>query len=176
MSVSIVNMGLWGRIPACVWVIELAICGEKKMATLATLWKANIEVCFVHQQLFRRRPDNLFQRLSGGVSAPQIGSLYNEAIRDSDARVWIGKDVVRTAESDHEQRTFFLLGAPSLKVHGCSVDPVVVIARCRGVMCLEQALCSRVCVSLPHVSGVGCRPPVGGHMVFRHGNVLQRHR
>ena len=61
LSVSIVNMGLWGRIPACVWVIGLAICGDKQMATLATLWKANIEVCFVHQQLFRRR--------SGGVPA-----------------------------------------------------------------------------------------------------------
>ena len=53
LSVSIVNMDLWGHIPTCVWVIGLAICGDKQMATLATLWKANIEVCFVHQQLFR---------------------------------------------------------------------------------------------------------------------------
>ena len=63
LSVSIVNMGLWGRIPACVWVIGLAICGDKQMATLATLWKA-IEVRFVHQQLFRRRSGNLFRRCS----------------------------------------------------------------------------------------------------------------
>ena len=52
LSVSIVNMGVWGRIPDYLWVIGLAICGDKQMATLATLWKANIEVCFVHQQLF----------------------------------------------------------------------------------------------------------------------------
>ena len=36
LSVSIACMGLWGRIPACVWVISLAICGDKAMATLAT--------------------------------------------------------------------------------------------------------------------------------------------
>ena len=41
--------------------LGLAICGVKQMATLATLWKANIEVCFVHQQLFRRRSGNLFR-------------------------------------------------------------------------------------------------------------------
>ena len=36
LSVSIVDMGLWGRIRACVWVIRLAICGDKQMAPLAT--------------------------------------------------------------------------------------------------------------------------------------------
>ena len=36
LSVSIANMGLWGQIPACVWVIGLAICGDKAMATLTT--------------------------------------------------------------------------------------------------------------------------------------------
>ena len=61
VSVSIVNMGLWERIPACVWGIGLAMCGDTQMATLATLSKANIEVCFVHQQLFRRRSGNLFR-------------------------------------------------------------------------------------------------------------------
>ena len=54
-------------------------------------------------------------RIIGISMAPQVGSLYNEAIRDSHARVWLGKDVVGTTESDHEQRTSFLLGAPSLK-------------------------------------------------------------
>ena len=70
-------------------------------------------------------------RIIGISPAPQVGSLYNEAIRDSDARVWMGKDVVRTTESDHEQRTSFLLGTPSLKAAGCSGDLVVVIVRCR---------------------------------------------
>ena len=48
------SMRWWGAVvPACVWVIKLAICGDKQMAPLATLWKANFEVSFVHQQLFR---------------------------------------------------------------------------------------------------------------------------
>ena len=68
--------------------------------------------------------------------APQVGSLYNEGIWDSDAAVWRGKDVVRTTESDHARQTSFLLGTPSLKAAGCSVEPVVVIARCRVVMCI----------------------------------------
>ena len=76
------------------------------------------------------------RRIIGISPAPQVGSLYNEATWDCDARVWMGKDVVWTFESDHEQRTSFLLGTPSLKAAGCSVDPVVVIARCRVVMCI----------------------------------------
>ena len=67
LSVSIANMGLWGRIPACVWVIGLAICGDKAMATLATLWEDNIKVCRAHTVLFRRRSGNLFRRRSGDV-------------------------------------------------------------------------------------------------------------
>ena len=75
------------------------------------------------------------RRITGISPAPQVGSLYNEAIWDCDAHVWMDKDVVRTPESDHERRTSFLLGTPSLKAAGCSVDPVVVIARYRVVMC-----------------------------------------
>ena len=48
LSVSIANMGVWGRIPPCVWVIGLAICGDKAMATLATLWEDNIKVPRTH--------------------------------------------------------------------------------------------------------------------------------
>ena len=42
LSVSTACMGLWGRIPACVWVIGLAICGDKAMATLATSRKPTL--------------------------------------------------------------------------------------------------------------------------------------
>ena len=164
LSVTIVNMGLWGRISACVWIIGLAICGDKQMATLATPWKANIEVCFVHQQfafVFLKQSSSLWtpkqvvynardhpsdvwlvgdspwvRHIIGISPAPQFGSLYNEAIWDSDARVWMGKDVVRTTRTHHEQQTSFLLGTPSLKAVDCPVEPVVVIARCRVVMCI----------------------------------------
>ena len=40
--------------------------------------------------------------------APQVGSLCNAAILGRDARVWLGKHVVGTTESDHEQRTSVL--------------------------------------------------------------------
>ena len=35
------------------------------------------------------------RRIIGITPAPQVGSLYNEGIWDSDAAVWRGKDVVR---------------------------------------------------------------------------------
>ena len=76
------------------------------------------------------------RRIIGISPAPQVESLYNEGIWDSDARVWMGRDVVRTTESDHEQRTSFLLGTPSLIAAGCSMHLVVVFARCQVVMCI----------------------------------------
>ena len=85
------------------------------------------------------------RRIIGITTAPQVGSLYNEGIWDSDAAVWRGKDVVRTTESDHTQRTSFLLGTPALKAAGCSVEPVVVIARCRVVMCILHC-----CMAMGH--------------------------
>ena len=56
LSLAIVNMSLWERIPACVWVLGLATCGNRQIATLATLWRAKIGVRFVHQQLSRNVP------------------------------------------------------------------------------------------------------------------------
>ena len=50
----------------------------------------------------------------------------------------MGKYVVRTTELDHEQRTSLLFGTPSLKAAGCSLDPVVVIVRCRVVMWISH--------------------------------------
>ena len=63
------------------------------------------------------------RRIIGISPAPQVGSLYHDAIWDFDARVWMGTDVVRTTESDHEQGTSILFGTPSLKAVRCSVDP-----------------------------------------------------
>ena len=74
------------------------------------------------------------RRIIGISPARQVGSVYDEAILDSNARVWMGKDVIRTTKSDHEHRTSFLLGTLSLKAAGCSVDLVVVIAHCGVVM------------------------------------------
>ena len=80
LSVSIVNMGLWGRIPARVWVIGLAICGDKQMATSATPWTANIEVCFVQQKVFWRHSGNMFPRRSGDVPAICLKIHWNNLV------------------------------------------------------------------------------------------------
>ena len=76
----------------------------------------------------------------------KLGPCTMRPYCDSDARVWMGKDVVRTTESDHEQRTFFFLGTPSLKAAGCSVYPMVVIVRCRVVVCILHC-----CMALGHL-------------------------
>ena len=80
LRVSIVNMGLWGRIPACVLVMGLAICGDNQMATLATLWKANIKMCYVHQRWFQQRSGNLSQRRSRCVLAICLNTDWNDLV------------------------------------------------------------------------------------------------
>ena len=227
LSVSIANMGLWGRILARVWVIGLAMRGDKAMATLATLWEDNIKVCRVHTVLFRQRSDKLFRRRSGDLQvfcwnrhrnnlvptklmffcqaiqevvdthrvvfnsheeaadawlggdsswvrriigitpAPQVGSLYNEGIWDSDAAVRRGKDVVRTTESDHVQRTSFSLGTPSLKAAGCSVEPQVVILRCRVVMCILHCCMAMGRLQMTNIERLAAERLAGGAEVSR---------
>ena len=53
---------------------------DRQMATLATLWKANIDVCFVHQQLFLRHSSNLFRRRSGGVPSIWSNTYWNNLV------------------------------------------------------------------------------------------------
>ena len=67
----------------------------------------------------------------------------------------MGKDVVRTTESDHEQQTSFLLGTPSLKAAGCSMDPVVVIARCRVVICILHCCMSLGRLQMANIERLG---------------------
>ena len=59
------NMVLWARIPTGALVIRLAVGGEKHMATLATLWQDNIQVCVVHRPLFQSNVPAVFELCSG---------------------------------------------------------------------------------------------------------------
>ena len=36
--------GQWGRTPPYLWVIGMAVCGDKDMAALATIWADNPQV------------------------------------------------------------------------------------------------------------------------------------
>ena len=43
LFIGLLNHGTWGRTPAYLWVIGMAVCGDKDMAALATIWADNFE-------------------------------------------------------------------------------------------------------------------------------------
>ena len=45
LSIGLLNHGARGRTPAYLWVIGLAVYGDKDMAALATIWADNLKVC-----------------------------------------------------------------------------------------------------------------------------------
>ena len=44
LSIGLLNHGKRGRKPACWWVIGMAVCGDKDMAALATIWAEKLQV------------------------------------------------------------------------------------------------------------------------------------
>ena len=44
LSIALLNHGKRGRTPADLWVIGMAVCGDKDMAALATIWAEKLEV------------------------------------------------------------------------------------------------------------------------------------
>ena len=44
LSIGLLNHGKRGRTPAYLWVIKMAVCGNKDMAALATIWAENLRV------------------------------------------------------------------------------------------------------------------------------------
>ena len=45
LSIGLLNHGARGRTPAFLWVIRMAVCGDKDMGALATIWADNLKVC-----------------------------------------------------------------------------------------------------------------------------------
>ena len=45
LSIGLLNHGARVRTPAYLWVIGMAVCGDKDMAALATIWADNLKVC-----------------------------------------------------------------------------------------------------------------------------------
>ena len=45
LSIGLHNHGARGRTPTYLWVIGMAVCGDKVMAALATIWADNLKVC-----------------------------------------------------------------------------------------------------------------------------------
>ena len=44
-SIGLLNHGALVRTPAYLWVIGMAVCGDKDMVALATIWADNLKVC-----------------------------------------------------------------------------------------------------------------------------------
>ena len=44
LSIGLLNHGARGRTPAYLWVIGMAVCRDKDMAALATIWSKNLQV------------------------------------------------------------------------------------------------------------------------------------
>ena len=51
LSIGLLNHGKRGRTPAYLWVIGMAVCADKDMAALASIWAKNLQVlsAFVSQ-------------------------------------------------------------------------------------------------------------------------------
>ena len=45
LSIGLLNHGTRRRTPAYLWVIGMAVCGDKHMVALATIWADNLKVC-----------------------------------------------------------------------------------------------------------------------------------
>ena len=44
LCVGVLNHGMRSRSPSYTWVLSLAMCGDKDMATISTLWSKYLEV------------------------------------------------------------------------------------------------------------------------------------
>ena len=76
------------------------------------------------------------RRVIGVSTCPQVGSMFNEGIWNAQKRVWVGRDIPRTKEGDEAHYTAFLLGTPSLQAAGCSMQPLLLLARTHVVLCI----------------------------------------
>ena len=77
-----------------------------------------------------------FRRLLGISVAPQVGSILNEAVRDSTAKRWNGVAARKTTQSDANNHRRYLVTRKSLDAAGCPGEPLLVIARNRVFLCI----------------------------------------
>ena len=70
--------------------------------------------------------------------APQVGSIFNEAVRDNTAKRWNGIAARRTTQSDANNHRRYLVTRKSLDAAGCTGEPLPVIARNRVFLCILQ--------------------------------------
>ena len=72
-----------------------------------------------------------------GISvAPQVGSIFNEAVRDNTAKQWNGVTARRTTQSDANNHRRYLATRKSLDAARCTGEPLLVIAINRVFLCI----------------------------------------
>ena len=76
------------------------------------------------------------RRLLGIRVAPQVGSIFNEAVRDNIAKQWNGIAARRTTRSDANNHRRYLMTRKSLNAEGCTGEPLLVITRNRVFLCI----------------------------------------
>ena len=75
-------------------------------------------------------------RLLGITVAPQVGSIFNEAVRENTAKHWNGVAARRTTQSDANNHRRYLATRKSLDAAGCPGEPLPVIARNSVFLCI----------------------------------------
>ena len=76
------------------------------------------------------------RRLLGISVAPQVGTIFNEAVRDNTAKQWNGIAARRTTRSDAHNHCRYLMTRKSLDAAGCTGEPLLVTARIRVFLCI----------------------------------------
>ena len=76
------------------------------------------------------------RRLLGIGVTPQVGRIFNEAVRDNTAKRWNGVAARRTMQSDATNYRRYQLTRTSLDAAGCTGEPLLVIARNRVFLCI----------------------------------------
>ena len=75
-------------------------------------------------------------RLLGISVAPQVGSIFNQAMRDNTAKRWNGVAARRTTESDATSPCRYRVIGKNLDALRCTREPLLVIARTRVFLCI----------------------------------------
>ena len=76
------------------------------------------------------------RRLLGISVAPQVGSIFNEAVSGNTAKQWNGVAARRTTQSDANTHRRYLATRKSLVAARCTGEPLLVIARNRVFLCI----------------------------------------
>ena len=108
------------------------------------------------------------RRLLGISVAPQVGSIFNEAVRDNTAKQWNGIAARRTTRSDANNHRRYLKTRKSLDAAGCTGDPLLVIARNRVFLCILHC-----CMAFGRLFVAFLEAQVGNHPPEVAGEVMK---